>query len=82
LKKGRNFSNLFVQAAAGSEKVDRLKKYMKLAGFNFFPYKKVLEECGGKHNKLADRLIEFLHEKGLKGSTHSFHSKAAFCTLY
>ncbi|XP_059472315.1 nucleolar protein dao-5-like [Neocloeon triangulifer] len=51
-----------------SKKIDKLKKYLKEAGFNFVHYSKILQQCNGNERKFADELLKMLHDKGLKGN--------------
>jgi len=57
----------FQTASKHSARVDRMKNYLREAGFLFVPYKKISEQCNGNDKKIADKLLEMLHEKGLKG---------------
>ncbi|CAB3368270.1 Hypothetical predicted protein [Cloeon dipterum] len=50
------------------KKIEKLKRYLKEAGINFVPYKKISEQCNGNGKKIAEKLLSLLHEKGLKGT--------------
>lgn len=58
----------FLQVTKAGLKVARVKNYLKVSGFSFFSYKSIVDECGANERKLADRLMQFLHDKGLKGA--------------